>query len=184
MLALVNIEREKENLSPLALDEKLNEIAKDKVNLLIKEGKLNHLAGGYKSLGEFLRTYDVEFLMAGENIARKTRTNEETMNLWLNSKGHRANILNKSFTNIGLNHLAGGYKSLGEFLRTYDVEFLMAGENIARKTRTNEETMNLWLNSKGHRANILNKSFTNIGIAKGNDENGDIYWVQIFIKTK
>lgn len=122
MLALVNIEREKENLSPLALDEKLNEIAKDKVNLLIKEGKLNHLAGGYKSLGEFLRTYDVEFLMAGENIARKTRTNEETMNLWLNSKGHRANILNKSFTNIG--------------------------------------------------------------IAKGSDENGDIYWVQIFIKNK
>ena len=60
----------------------------------------------------------------------------------------------------------------------------MAGENIARKTRTNEETMNLWLNSKGHRANILNKSFTNIGIAKGSDENGDIYWVQIFIKTK
>ena len=44
--------------------------------------------------------------------------------------------------------------------------------------------MNLWLNSKGHRANILNKSFTNIGIAKDSDENGDIYWVQIFIKNK
>lgn len=122
MLSLVNIERKNENLSPLVLDEKLNEIAKDKVKLLIKEGKLNHLAGGYKSLGEFLRTYDVEFLMAGENIAKKTKTNQETMNLWLNSKGHRANILNKDFTNIG--------------------------------------------------------------IAKGSDKNGDIYWVQIFIKPK
>lgn len=122
MLSLVNLERKNENLSPLVLDEKLNEIAKIKVNLLIKEGKLNHLAGGYKSLGEFLRTYDVDFLMAGENIARKTRTNEETMNLWLKSKGHRANILNKNFTNIG--------------------------------------------------------------IAKGSDENGDIYWVQIFVKNK
>lgn len=122
MLSLVNIERENENLSPLVLDEKLNEIAKDKVKLLIKEGKLNHLAGGYKSLGEFLRTYDVNFVMAGENIAKKTKTNQETMNLWLNSKGHRANILNKDFTNIG--------------------------------------------------------------IAKGSDKNGDIYWVQIFIKPK
>lgn len=122
MLSLVNLERENENLSPLILDEKLNEIAKVKVNLLIKEGKLNHLAGGYKSLGEFLKTYDVDFLMAGENIARKTRTNEETMNLWLKSKGHRTNILNKNFTNIG--------------------------------------------------------------IAKGSDENGDIYWVQIFVKNK
>lgn len=122
MLSLVNIERKNENLSPLVLDEKLNEIAKDKVKLLIKEGKLNHLAGGYKSFGEFLKSYNVDFVTAGENIAKKTQTNEETMNLWLNSKGHRANIMNENFTNIG--------------------------------------------------------------IAKDSDKNGDIYWVQIFIKPK
>lgn len=102
MVKLVNTEREKSNLPPLILDEKLNKIAEDKVALLIKEGKLNHLAGGYKSFGEFLQKYDISYSLAGENIAKKTKTSMESHKLWMSSNGHRANILNKGFTNIGI----------------------------------------------------------------------------------
>lgn len=102
MLNLVNIQRKKANISPLILDEKLNKLAKIKVDLVIKEGKLNHYAGGYNSLGEFLKNYGISYLAIGENLATKTKNPEDTMNLWMNSKGHRANILNKNFKNIGI----------------------------------------------------------------------------------
>lgn len=102
MLNLVNIQRKKANISPLILDEKLNKLAKIKVDLVIKEGKLNHYAGGYNSLGEFLKEYGISYLAVGENLAVKTKNPEDTMNLWMNSKGHRANILNKNFKNIGI----------------------------------------------------------------------------------
>lgn len=102
MLNLVNIQRKKANISPLILDEKLNKLAKIKVDLVIKEGNLNHYAGGYNSLGEFLKNYGISYLAVGENLATKTKNPEDTMNLWMNSKGHRANILNKNFKNIGI----------------------------------------------------------------------------------
>lgn len=104
MLNLVNIQRKKANISPLILDEKLNKLAKIKVDLVIKEGKLNHYAGGYNSLGEFLKNYGISYLAIGENLATKTKNPEDTMNLWMNSKGHRANILNKNFKNIGISN--------------------------------------------------------------------------------
>ena len=52
------------------------------------------------------------------------------------------------------------------------------GENIARDRLTPEEVVEGWLNSSGHRANILNGSYTHIGV--GYNENGN-NWVQIFI---
>lgn len=102
MLNLVTIQRKKSNISPLILDEKLNKLAKIKVDLVIKEGKLNHYAGGYNSLREFLKNYRISYLAVGENLATKTKNPEDTIKLWMNSKGHRANILNKNFKNIGI----------------------------------------------------------------------------------
>ncbi|HCF82769.1 MAG TPA: serine protease, partial [Ruminococcaceae bacterium] len=52
------------------------------------------------------------------------------------------------------------------------------GENIAYGYRTPAEVVEGWLNSPGHRANILTGSFTHIGV--GYNENGN-YWVQLFI---
>jgi uncharacterized protein YkwD len=51
-----------------------------------------------------------------------------------------------------------------------------AGENIAYGQRTVEEVMNSWMNSSGHRRNILNKSFTHIGLGRASTKNGTIYW--------
>ena len=52
------------------------------------------------------------------------------------------------------------------------------GENIAMGQRTPEEVVNGWMNSEGHRANILNNTFTQIGV--GYVENGH-YWTQMFV---
>jgi uncharacterized protein YkwD len=58
--------------------------------------------------------------------------------------------------------------------------FSTAGENIALGYRTATDVMNGWLNSAGHRANILNCSFTNIGIGYAVSSSGSPYWTQDF----
>ncbi len=83
-----------------------------------------------------------------------------------------------------LSHTAGGYKSFSDIVKEGRIEYLAVGENIARNWKTPEEVMKAWLSSKGHRANILSKKFTNIGVGKAISQNGDIYWVQLFIKER
>lgn len=55
-----------------------------------------------------------------------------------------------------------------------------AGENIAYGQRTPEAVMNSWMNSQGHRANILNENYTTIGVGYYEDANGTDYWTQLF----
>ncbi len=58
-------------------------------------------------------------------------------------------------------------------------KYFTCGENIAMGQRSPEEVMNSWMNSPGHRANILNGNFSCIGVGCCNS-NGRLYWVQIF----
>ncbi len=55
------------------------------------------------------------------------------------------------------------------------------GENIAYGQTSAGEVMRQWMNSSGHRANILNGSFTSIGVGHYKGENGVDYWTQMFI---
>lgn len=61
------------------------------------------------------------------------------------------------------------------------VSYRGAGENIAWGQKTPEEVMESWMNSSGHRANILNENFTAIGVGLHEDASGTLYWTQMFI---
>lgn len=65
-------------------------------------------------------------------------------------------------------------------LEEFGISYRAAGENIAMGQRTPEEVMDGWMNSSGHRANILNGTFTSIGVGYYVDEAGAAHWVQIF----
>lgn len=65
-------------------------------------------------------------------------------------------------------------------LEEFGVSYRAAGENIAMGQRTPEEVMDGWMNSSGHRANILNGTFTSIGVGYYVDGAGAAHWVQIF----
>ena len=65
-------------------------------------------------------------------------------------------------------------------LNEYNVIYMAAGENIAMGQTTPEAVMNSWMNSEGHRANILSGNFTKIGVGCY-QYNGRLYWVQLFI---
>lgn len=65
-------------------------------------------------------------------------------------------------------------------LEEFGISYRAAGENIAMGQRTPEEVMDGWMNSIGHRANILNGTFTSIGVGYYVDGAGAAHWVQIF----
>ena len=67
-----------------------------------------------------------------------------------------------------------------EVLGEYGVAYRSAGENIARGQSSPEEVVRAWMNSEGHRANILGESFTSLGV--GVYKSGGTYaWTQLFI---
>lgn len=63
----------------------------------------------------------------------------------------------------------------------YNVPYRAGGENIAYGYQSAEKVMNGWMNSSGHKDNILGSSFTHVGIGVDMDDNGLLYWVQVFL---
>jgi uncharacterized YkwD family protein/spore coat assembly protein SafA len=86
-------------------------------------------------------------------------------------------ISNKYF-----NHYSPVYGSPFKMLEDFGLKFSAAAENIAKGQRTPQEVMNSWMNSAGHRANILSRNVTQIGVGAAKDSNGTLVWTQIFIK--
>ncbi len=79
-------------------------------------------------------------------------------------------------------HQSPTYGSPFDMMKQFGIQYTTAGENIAKGQRTPAEVMNGWMNSPGHRANILNADFTEIGVGYVTDSNGGTYWVQHFIR--
>ncbi|MBR2563318.1 MAG: serine protease, partial [Paenibacillus sp.] len=63
-----------------------------------------------------------------------------------------------------------------DMMKQFGVTYSYAGENIAKGQKTPQEVVTAWMNSVGHRANILSKNFTHIGVGYYNG-----YWAQEFI---
>lgn len=70
--------------------------------------------------------------------------------------------------------------SFSTALKEQGVSYRGSGENIAWGQKSPEQVMDGWMNSEGHRANILNANFKNIGIGYYQDQKGVNYWVQLF----
>lgn len=109
VLALVNAERSKQGLKALQLDQKLNEIATVKAKDMAENDYFSHDSPTYGSPFEMMRSFGVtQYRSAGENIAAGQKTPEEVMHSWMNSSGHRANILSASYTHLGVGYVKGG----------------------------------------------------------------------------
>jgi len=67
-------------------------------------------------------------------------------------------------------------------MESFGIKFSAGAENIAYGQNTPQEVMNSWMNSPGHRSNILSSSCTQIGVGAAKNSNGTIYWTQMFIK--
>lgn len=79
-------------------------------------------------------------------------------------------------------HNSPTYGSPFDMMKQFGITYRAAGENIAKGYKTPAAVMDGWMNSPGHRANILNSNFTEIGVGYVTDGNGTGYWVQMFIR--
>lgn len=108
VVELTNKERAKNGLSALKVDEQLSKAARAKSVDMQTKNYFSHTSPTYGSPFDMMKQFGVTFRGAGENIAMGQRSPQEVVNSWMNSSGHRANILNKSFTHIGVGHASNG----------------------------------------------------------------------------
>lgn len=87
-------------------------------------------------------------------------------------------MINKNY----FGHTSPTYGTPFQMMESFGLRFSAAGENIAYGQRTPQEVMNAWMNSPGHRANILSAVYTQIGVGAAKASNGTLYWTQEFIK--
>lgn len=107
MLNLVNSERAKNGLSPLKPNLKLTEVARIKARDMIQNKYFSHTSPTYGSPFDMMRKFGISFRTAGENLAGAPTVDTAHKNL-MNSPGHRANILNGSFKEVGIGVVDGG----------------------------------------------------------------------------
>jgi uncharacterized YkwD family protein/spore coat assembly protein SafA len=83
-------------------------------------------------------------------------------------------------------HQSPTYGSPFTMMQSFGIRFSNGGENIAYGQRTPSEVMyskNGWMNSPGHRANILSATYNQIGVGVAKTSGGTYYWTQMFIKA-
>jgi len=99
-LDLMNAERAKHGLKPVRLNNELNKAAKDYSVLLNTTNQFKHDADG--SPGDRAKKAGYPSTYVGENIAKGSQNAKDTFEMWMNSPGHRDNILKPEYTEIGL----------------------------------------------------------------------------------
>lgn len=102
VVSLVNAERAKNGRTALAADTALMKTATLKSQDMVKNNYFSHTSPTYGSLFALMKKYGISFHAAGENIAMGQTSPSQVMNAWMNSAGHRANILSASYTKIGV----------------------------------------------------------------------------------
>src|SRR6476620_4055324 len=108
VIKLVNQERAKNGLPSLKYDWELARVAEHKSLDMRSLGYFSHTSPTYGSPFDMMKNYGIRYKAAGENIAMGQRSPEEVVQAWMNSQGHRENIMNPSFTHIGVGHVATG----------------------------------------------------------------------------
>jgi len=109
VIDLTNEERRKAGLPALKADAELSKVAQRKSEDMQQNNYFSHTSPTYGSPFDMMRDFGISFKTAGENIAKGQRTPQEVVNAWMNSPGHRKNILSQQFTHIGVGFEQNGY---------------------------------------------------------------------------
>ena len=101
ILELCNAERAKNGSTALKANNDLTKLARMKSKDIVDKNYFSHQSPTYGSPFEMMRDHGVSYMYAGENLAQNS-TADKAFNAWMNSEGHRKNILNPNFTELGV----------------------------------------------------------------------------------
>lgn len=100
---LTNTERRSHQLAIFNANKNLDLIASARLQDMFAKGYFEHVSPTGESASSVANTYGYEYIMIGENIALGNFENDQALvTAWMNSPGHRANILNEKFTELGV----------------------------------------------------------------------------------
>lgn len=106
---LVNQIRKNHGLKPLTVNWQLSRVARYKSQDMLDKKYFSHTSPTYGSPFDMIKAFNISYRTAGENIAMGYTTPSAVVNGWMNSTGHRANILNANYTQIGVGYVANGH---------------------------------------------------------------------------
>ena len=109
VIRLVNEIRAQNGLSALTYNWELSRVARYKSQDMVDNRYFSHTSPTYGTPFQMIRSFGLSYRSAGENIAYGQRTPQAVVNSWMNSSGHRANILSSSYTQIGVGYVANGH---------------------------------------------------------------------------
>jgi len=104
VVRLVNEARAQNGLQPLTANWELSRIARYKSQDMADNHYFSHTSPTYGTPFQMIRSFGLTYTTAGENIAYGQKTPQAVMDAWMNSSGHRANILNPNFKQIGVGY--------------------------------------------------------------------------------
>jgi uncharacterized protein YkwD len=113
ILELMNQKRTEAGLKPLTLDNTLIKVARYKSDDMIQNNFFDHTNPDGTKWTDWLQALGYSYTSAGENIAYNTYDAVELFNQWWNSAGHRANMMNSSYTKVGIGVILGNGKYMG-----------------------------------------------------------------------
>jgi uncharacterized YkwD family protein/spore coat assembly protein SafA len=117
VIRLVNEIRVKNGLKALTPDWELSRVARIKSQDMKDNNYFSHTSPVYGSPFEMIKNFGISYRSAGENIAKGQATPQAVVNAWMNSSGHRANILNSSYNTIGVGYVESGKYWTQMFIR-------------------------------------------------------------------
>lgn len=117
VVRLVNEIREERGLSALKQDWELSRVARFKSQDMKDNNYFSHTSPVYGSPFNMMKNFGISYKSAAENIARGQKTPGAVVNAWMNSSGHRANILNSSYNKIGVGYVENGNYWTQMFIR-------------------------------------------------------------------
>ena len=109
VIRLVNEQRAKNGLKALTANWELSRVARYKSQDMVDNRYFSHTSPTYGTPFQMIKAFGLSYRTAGENIAYGQRTPQAVVNAWMNSSGHRANILNASYTQIGVGYVSNGH---------------------------------------------------------------------------
>ncbi|MBQ7765832.1 MAG: CAP domain-containing protein [Lachnospiraceae bacterium] len=127
-------------------------------------------------------TSEHAFIQEVVNLVNAERAKKGLAPLTIDTKIQAAAMVRAKECEQSFSHTRPDGSSFATALKEQNVSYRSAGENIAYGQRTPEEVMKAWMNSSGHRANIMNANFTTIGVGYYENANGTDYWCQIFTR--
>lgn|GEM_PF-810034 len=109
VIDLTNAERKRNGLPALKADSQLSGVAQKKSEDMRQNNYFSHTSPTYGSPFDMMRDFGVTYKTAGENIAQGQQSPQEVVQAWMNSEGHRKNILSQDFTHIGIGYDSNGH---------------------------------------------------------------------------